>query len=259
MADATIANKRSNQYYGWLPDIPDIRDHYFIGRVIRDLPSQVDLRDQCPKGVYDQGMLGSCTANAIAAAIEFDLIKQEKEVFTPSRLFVYYNERVIEGSVSEDAGAMIRDGIKSVNEQGAPHETIWPYDIQAFAIRPSDEAYSDALLHQALAYSRVTRSLPQFKTIIASGYPFCFGFAVYSSFESNEVAETGIVPMPGSNEKMLGGHAVLAVGYDDYHQSFIVRNSWGVDWGMKGYFMLPYAYLTNENLSDDMWFIRIME
>jgi C1A family cysteine protease len=251
--------QRSIQYYGWVPDIPDHRDLYFAPPPPEKLPPKIDLIAECPKKVYDQGQLGSCTANAIAAAIEFDLIKEKKEIFTPSRLFIYYNERVIEGTINQDSGAMIRDGIKSVNKQGACHETIWPYVIGKFARRPSDKSYSDALLHQSLSYQRVNRTLDQFKSVLASGYPFVFGFTVYESFESKEVTKTGVVPMPQSKERELGGHAVLAVGYDDSQGRFIVRNSWGQKWGNKGYFTMPYEYLTTSDLSDDFWVIKIVE
>ena len=91
---------------------------------------------------------------------------------------------------------------------------------------------------------------------MAGGYPFEFGFTVYESFESQEVAQTGVVPMPQQTEKVLGGHAVMAVGYDDAQQRIIVRNSWGTSWGQQGYFTMPYAYLTNHQLSSDFWTIQ---
>ncbi len=204
--------------------------------------------------------LGSCTGNAIAGAVEFDLLKQQKEDFTPSRLFIYYNEREMEGSIDEDAGAMIRDGIKSVAKLGVCSETEWPYDVNKFTEKPSEQCYNDALKTRAQSYSRVSRSLNQMKGCLSSGYPFIFGFSVYESFESDDVTKTGIVPMPGpaSKDSFLGGHAVLAVGYDDSQSRFIVRNSWGDKWGDKGYFTMPYAYLLDENLSDDFWTIRIV-
>jgi C1A family cysteine protease len=247
--------------FGWIPDLPDHRDHMFAAarEVLTALPAAMDLRPQCPKEVYDQGQLGSCTGNAIAGAIEFDEIKQKAaDIFTPSRLFIYYNERVVEGTVNSDAGAQIRDGIKTVAKQGACHEQIWPYDITKFRAKPSKAAYTDGTKHTAVQYQRLIQSLTEMKGCLAAGYPFVFGFTVYESFESASVAKTGIVPYPSTGEKVLGGHAVLAVGYDDASQRFIVRNSWGSGWGMKGYFTIPYSYLTDNNLADDFWTIRMV-
>ena len=248
-------------HFGWIPDLPDHRDHMFAAArdVLTALPAAKDLRPQCPKEVYDQGQLGSCTGNAIAGAIEFDEIKQKAaDIFTPSRLFIYYNERVMEGTVNSDAGAQIRDGIKTVAKQGACHEQVWPYDITKFRAKPSKAAYTDGTKHTAVQYQRLIQSLTEMKVCLAAGYPFVFGFTVYESFESASVAKTGIVPYPSTGEKVLGGHAVLAVGYDDASQRFIVRNSWGPGWGMKGYFTIPYSYLTDNNLADDFWTIRMV-
>ena len=247
--------------YGWVPDLPDVRDHMYAAPVamLAKLPAKVDLRPNCP-APYDQGQLGSCTGNAIAGAVQFDREKQNlKPDFVPSRLFIYYGERVIEGTVATDSGAMIRDGIKVVAKQGVPPESDWPYDISKFAQKPPAKAFTDALADRAVSYSRLTQTLSQLKGCIASGFPFVFGFTVYESFESQTVAQTGVVPMPASGESVLGGHAVLAVGYDDAQQRFIVRNSWGADWGMKGYFTMPYAYLTERNLSSDFWTIRLVQ
>ena len=251
---------RKIQGYGWNPDIPDGRDFMYAAppAVVTQLPPKVDLRTQCP-GVYDQGQLGSCTANAIAGALEFDQMKQKEQPFTPSRLFIYYNEREIEGTVASDSGAQIRDGVKSVNQQGAPPETDWPYDITKFADKPPQPAFDDATKHEAILYQRLTQTLDQLKGCLAAGFPFVFGFVVYESFESPEVASTGQAPMPGAGEKQLGGHAVLAVGYDESQQRFTVRNSWGPGWGMQGYFTLPYPYLLQGTLSSDFWTIRSVE
>ena len=244
--------------FGWIPDLPDARDYSYGAPLMRfplGLPPAVDLRAQCPP-VYDQGQLGSCTANAIAGAIEFDQQKQGTKEFVPSRLFIYYNERVIEGTVSQDSGAQIRDGIKSVAKLGAPPETDWPYDIANFAEKPPKQAYRDARQDLVSSYARVVQNLTQMQGCLAAGYPFVFGFSVYESFESQEVASTGIVPMPGPSERVVGGHAVVAVGYDDTKRWFIIRNSWGNDWGDKGYCYMHYEYLLRPNLTSDLWIIR---
>jgi len=232
--------------YGWLPDLPDQRDHFYAAPVelAGVLPAKADLRPQCPP-VYDQGQLGSCTANAIAGAIEFDRLKQKLGDFTPSRLFIYYNERAIEHTIDSDSGAQIRDGIKSVGKQGDCPETEWPYVIARFKTRPKSQCYADALKYRAVLYQRLT--------------PFVFGFTVYESFESAQVARTGHASLPKSGETIVGGHAVVGVGYDDAKQWFVVRNSWGGKWGMKGYFTLPYAYVTDDNLASDFWTIRVVQ
>ena len=248
------------QRYGWIPDLPDHRDFMFAAapEVLAKLPTSADLTSLCPP-VYDQGQLGSCTANAIAAAVEFDLMKQkQKSIFVPSRLFIYYNERVIEGTVASDSGAQIRDGIKSVASQGDCPENLWSYVIAKFAVKPPANCYSQAMKYKAVNYQRLVQDLNQFKGCLYSGYPFVFGFTVYESFESQTVAQTGHAQMPASGERALGGHAVMAVGYDDSNQWFIVRNSWGDSWGIKGYFTLPYAYFLNDNLSSDFWTIRVV-
>jgi C1A family cysteine protease len=245
--------------YGWIPDIPDQRDHLYSAppAFLAALPPSTDLRAACPT-VYDQGQLGSCTANAIGGAIEFDRLLQKLPDFVPSRLFIYYNERVIEGTVNSDSGAQIRDGIKTVASQGVCPEPEWPYDITKFAQKPSAKAYTDAVTDRAISYQSLVQDLNQMKGCLASGYPFVFGFTVYESFETAAVARSGHAPMPGSGERVIGGHAVMAVGYDDASQSFLVRNSWGTGWGLAGYFTLPYSYLIQPGLASDLWTIRIV-
>ncbi len=249
------------QRYGWVPDLPDARDHLYAApmAMLKKLPAALDLRSKFPTS-YDQGQLGSCTGNAIAGAIQFGRRKQkQKPDFTPSRLFIYYNERVMEGTANVDSGAQIRDGIKSVVKEGVCTEKTWPDQIATFTEKPSAAAYKEASKYQVTSYSRLTQTLMQLKGCLASGYPFVFGFTVYESFESEEVAKTGVMPVPGASEKVLGGHAVVAVGYDDPSQRFIIRNSWGSNWGQKGYFTMPYAYITESNLADDFWTIRLVE
>ncbi len=242
--------------YGWVPDLPDHRDLLYgaIHPVPPPLPSQVDLRPGCSP-VEDQGALGSCTANALAGGLEF-LERKDKVAFEDvSRLFIYYNERVIEHTTGSDSGAMLRDGIKTLVKQGVCSESIWPYVISKFAVKPPTSCYKDGLNHQITAYERIL-TLNEMLACLAEGFPFVFGFTVYESFESPEVAKTGVVPMPQTNERVMGGHAVLAVGYYQDEQRFIARNSWGTKWGQKGYFTIPYEYLSNRNLSDDLWTIR---
>jgi len=251
---------RKVQRYGWVRDLPDHRDFLYAvpPATMQTLPTKVDLRPVCPPEIYDQGQLGSCTANAIAAAIEFDRMKQKlKPVFTPSRLFIYYNERSIEGTVNSDSGAQLRDGIKTVATQGAPPEPDWPYNIAKFRSKPPAKVYTIAAKYKVVLYQSLVQNLMQMKGCLASGFPFVYGFTAYESFESPAVAKSGIVPMPAPSEQVVGGHAVLAVGYDDSQSRFIVRNSWGSGWGMAGYFTVPYGYLTDSHLASDFWTIRM--
>ena len=198
-------------FFGWLPDFPDHRDLPFKAALApQQLPPKVDMRPQCPE-VYNQGRLGSCTANAIAGAIEFEMIKQNAaRVFTSSRLFIYYNERELEGNVTADAGAYIRDGIKTVNQEGVCPEINWPYDISKFAIKPPLECYNLALKNTVSSYLRVSNSLNELKSCLAEGFPFVFGFTVYSNFYA--AGETGYLTMPSPTDSFEGGHAVAAVG-----------------------------------------------
>ena len=251
---------RNFQNYGWQPDLPDQRDFSYAAPapLLKKLPVSIDLRSQCPP-VYDQGQLGSCTANAIGGAIQFELMKQKAAVFMPSRLFIYYNERVIENTVNSDNGAQIRDGIKTVNQQGVCTEDSWPYNTSEFAQKPFSICYQQALQNKVLSYQRIARTAALMEGCLADGYPFVFGFTVYDSFEGEQVAKTGVLNLPANGEKVAGGHAVMAVGYNQAQQRFIVRNSWNVSWGQKGYFTIPYAYLMNENLADDFWTIRMVE
>jgi len=243
--------------YGWLPDLPDARDWVFAARPPRRLPARADLRGGCSP-VEDQGKLGSCTAQALAGALEY-LERRDRGVYDDrSRLFIYYNERVIIHTVREDSGAMLRDGIKALVRQGACGEDLWPYDPARFAARPPAACYRDGLGHQVTEYRRIL-DLEGLRACLAAGFPFVFGFMVYEGFESPRVARTGSVPMPARRERALGGHAVMAVGYDDASRRFLVRNSWGTGWGMAGYFTLPYAYLSSRDLSDDFWTIRAGE
>jgi C1A family cysteine protease len=235
--------------YGWRPQLPDARDMVYAAR-LKSAPPECDLRPSMPP-VYDQGQLGSCTGNAIAGAMEYERDRQGLSDFVPSRLFVYYNERALEGTVSSDSGAQIRDGIKVVNTEGVCPETLWPYDTGMFAVKPPKRCYVAATKDTAVQYEAI-QTLGDLKDAVASNLSVVFGFTVYQSFESQAVAQTGVVPMPDTrHEKPVGGHAVVAIGYSDPKGQIIVRNSWGASWGDHGYFYMPYQYLTGSKVSVD--------
>lgn len=262
MSKATKSSppKKTSFAYGWMPDLPDQRDLMYSApmMVMKKLPSKIDLTSKCPP-VYNQGQIGSCTANALSGAFEFDRKKQKLQDFMPSRLFLYYNERALQNTVNSDSGAFIRDGIKTLNVNGICPEKEWPYDVSKFAQKPPQKCYTDALKCNIKSYQKLNNTnLSQLQSCLSEGFPFVFGFTVYESFESQQVAKTGMVPMPSTKEKVVGGHAVMAVGYDDSKQVVIVRNSWGKDWGVKGYFYMPYGYITSSHLCDDFWTIRIV-
>jgi C1A family cysteine protease len=252
-------NKRNLSEFGWKSDIPDFRDHYhkFSSFDLQNsLLTKVDLRDKCPP-IYNQGNIGSCTANGIAAAYQFDELKQDNgDVFIPSRLFIYYNERSVEGHINTDSGASIRDGIKSIAKIGVCDETEWGYNTDFFTTKPSDLCYENAKKHRAIKYKRLLQNEIQLKQCLNNGLPVVFGFSVYESMKTTTVAETGIVPMPNQDEKLLGGHCVMLVGYDNDKRRWICRNSWGNSWGDKGYFYMPYEYILNPGLASDFWTVQ---
>jgi C1A family cysteine protease len=244
--------------YGWVRDLPDQRDLRYTPppQLAAALPPKTDLRPEF-QPCFDQGLLGSCTANALAGALQFLECKEgEQPPVMPSRLFIYYNERSLEGTVGSDSGAQIRDGIKSVVKQGYCSESCWPYVIANFALKPPSECYRQATRERVTQYLRLDRSLVPLLTCLASGYPFVFGFSVYQSFESGTVANSGVVPMPKPGERLVGGHAVVGVGYDMGAKRFLVRNSWGSGWGQRGYFTMPFDYVTDPYLAADFWTIR---
>jgi len=239
--------------YGWTRDNYDHRDlvHKFDSTDLE----KIDLSTDGPQEIYDQGNIGSCTANAIAFAFEYDEYKQKSQYkFTPSRLFIYYNERNMEGTVTTDSGAAIRDGIKSINKVGVCPETMWAYDISKFTEKPTEACYNIAKQHTTIQYKRVLQNMSQLKGALSNGFPIVFGFLVYESFES--IDASGIVPMPKKDEQVEGGHAVSLVGFDDSTKMFKVRNSWSDKWGDNGYCYFPYDYIKNSNLCFDFWTVE---
>ena len=239
----------------WKPQLSSIFDWVADYESI-DKKITVDLRNICPP-IYDQGLLGSCTGNAIAGTYEIAGIKQGLPLETPSRLFIYYNERVIENSVESDAGAVIKDGIQTLVHQGVCPENEWPYIESEFRTKPTDACYTHALNHVIKSYSLVPQTPSQLQGCLSAGYPYVFGFTVYSSFMSAEVERTGMMSMPQSDDRVQGGHAVVCVGYIRINGAnyYIIRNSWGTNWGVGGYFFMPEAYMLSD-LCSDFWDIK---
>ena len=243
--------------YKLKPDTEDLRDKVFMStqfKTITVLPKIVDLRSSCSP-VVDQGELGSCTANAIASGLREYWENRSGNLSLLSRLWLYWEERNIEGTIDEDSGAYIRDGMKVLQKMGCAPEADWPYDITKLIETPPTTATTDATHFKIIEYHRVT-NLTVLKTALAENYPVVIGIKVYASFESDQVAQTGVVPLPRLREQFLGGHAVLAVGYKDDAQNngqgvVICRNSWGESWGERGYFYLPYNYFPS--YVTDMW------
>lgn len=247
----------THRRYTWIPDLPDFRDHVYAlatATAAVALPPSVDLRPTMSP-VEDQGNLGSCVGHAIAGALECLDKRIDGTYVDVSRLFIYYQARALEHNIRRDDGCSIRDGVKGCAKVGACAEKLWPYKVKDFATKPSAAAVKDAAKHRIAQYQRAN-TLTDCKVALATGVPVAFGFAVYESFESHQVTDTGTAPMPSAGESELGGHAVLMVGYDDATERVIVRNSWGKGWGDAGHFTLPYAYVEDRNLSDDFWVIR---
>lgn len=264
--------QQDNRKLNWKPARPDFRDfrydHVESVEAIR-YPAQADLRAKMSP-IMDQGDIGSCSANALAACVEHlelqeladklplaqsPQVYQAGQFFTVSRLMAYWNERFLEGSTDSDAGAVtLKDGCRALHKWGVCEEKIWPYNTAKVLDKPSAAAFTQGAQHKIAAYY-ILHTLTDMKRCMFHGFPFVFGFTVYSSFMTDEVARTGIVPMPRWNERMEGGHAVTCVGYDDSRQMALVRNSWGTSWGLKGHFWMPYQYLFG-SLASDMWTLR---
>jgi len=234
---------------GGLRQPPDFRDKPYAARLAAAPPLEVDLRSVMPP-VYDQGSLNSCAANSTAAAMEYERDRQGLSDFVPSRLFIWYNGRALEGSIASNMGVFNRDAIKVLNTDGVCAEAMWSYDPAMFRAAPPKYCYVTALTDRAVSYEGIY-TLESLKDAIASKLSVVFTFSLYESFYSPEVQQTGVVPMPAPNEQHIGFHSVLAVGYSDPKGQVIVRNSWSASWGDKGYFYMPYQYLTGPAASSD--------
>jgi C1A family cysteine protease len=256
------AHLLKRHYGGWLAQRPDHRDHEFLPSVPRQaIPPELEL-EIAGIPVLDQGQQGSCTGHGSAGIVMFDQKKQGEPVVVPSREFIYWNARNIEGTPDQDSGAQVRDVVKVIAGMGAPPDSDFPYNDQVYSVRPPAQAYTDALRQEALVYEAVR--YPHLNQALASGFPFVFGFTVYESFESAQVEQTGIVPIPQPGEQVLGGHCVWCWGYNTRYSGQTgripprhkaCRNSWNSAWGDYGDFYLPQAYW-DMGLCSDHWVIR---
>lgn len=244
-----------------------IREMRALRAVLGATPAAMtDLRGGCSE-IEDQGELGSCTAHALAGATEYLSKRQNggRLPYEKSRLYAYYNGRRAMGPwyVRQDSGCFVRTVTKAAARYGICDETLWRYDVDRFKDRPSVAAYADGSRFQVTEYAKLTgdtgaETLRNVRISLTGGLPVMFGFDVYESFLSKEVAWSGVAALPAAGEKLLGGHAVLAVGHDDAAGCLIVRNSWGKKWGQVGYFTLPYGFVT-EGLADDFWVVSGQE
>lgn len=238
----------------------DKRDYrvHAVNRTAK-LPTSVNLASNCPP-VYDQLDIGSCTANSASTMYSYVLKLMTSIVqLIPSRLYVYYNTRILQGTIGQDSGASLRNTMKALVQQGVCPEGMWGYSKLNLFTKPPDACYTEGAERQALLYASVPLVLDTMKKVLQTN-PFIMGILVYSSFMYATTAKTGMVPLPNTRrERLLGGHAICIIGYDDKRQAFLVRNSWGTGWGLQGDFYLPYRYATDPRLSFDSWVLYSVE
>lgn len=240
----------------WVPspfDARDFKSERHLSAPVT-LPTEFSLSIKVP--VYDQLDLGSCTSNSGSVCYRHEYAEVKGNfTFEPSRLFLYYNTREIEGTVNEDSGAYIRDVFKALNKKGLCEEKYFPYKVNTFKNKPTQDAYDNGLRYQTVRYAAVPKNLTQIKQTLVSGAAISFGFLVYDSFFGNWDRTTGDMPIPKKGERIQGGHAVTIVGYSDAKQAFYIQNSWGTGWGKDGYFWMPYSFAVSNN-ADDFWCIE---
>lgn len=263
--DEAIGKDISKYNLNYVFEPVDVRDKLFQS-TLKDivdpsaLPRKVDMKVGWGS-IFDQGDLGSCVSNTVAGCIRFVRKRDGLSVYDPSRLYNYYYGRLLEDfPVTEDTGMYIRSGYKAVAHHSICSERNWPYIVRRFSTEPTSYAKSAASQHKRFQYMAIPHDLTLIKKCLADGYPVSFGFAIYTSFMTATVARTGIVPTPDtSRERILGGHAMTIVGYDDDTQRFIVANSWGSDWGDEGFCYFPYDFMMNNDLTGDFWTARVFQ
>ena len=274
-------NRRQVRGMGWLPDWPDIRDytpeHALVAPLLakarlrtprKRLPAAADLRAWCPP-VEDQGRIGSCTANAGVALVEYFERRASGKHVDASRLFLYKATRNL-AKLRGDSGAYLRSTMGALVLFGVPPEEFWPYAEGSFDEEPPAFCYAFAANYRTMSYfsldppgTKPAALIEGIKTYLAGGVPSMFGFTVYNSID--QAGADGAIPFPGAKEKVSGGHAIVAVGYDDAKKirnrekgaketvgAFLIRNSWGEGWGDNGYGWLPYDYVS-AGLAEDWW------
>jgi C1A family cysteine protease len=246
--------------YGWRKAIRDRRDYMVVPppRPVA-LPDEIDLRKDAPPR-SDQGQLGSCVWHATPAVFEWHA-HRAKHAVKLSALFGYLQTRKAENSVDDDAGCEIPDAMKVLRKVGVCHNALWPYEIERFRDEPPAGAYRDAPKHTIAESVRVVPTADNLRQALIERGPLVFGISAYESIESDAVARSGVVPMPGAGgakDPLLGGHALALFGADHPRRRFLFRNSWG-RWGLKGtgYAWIPYDYLTDAELAGDFFAIKL--
>lgn len=252
-------SETQNRILNWKKGPEDSRDFKSVRHLSApvQLPSEFELDRQIP--VYDQGAIGSCVSNSACACFRYEVAQMtDKFDFEPSRLFEYYNARKLQGWENEDSGAFIRDGFKSLNKFGLAKESLWPYKdtLEALIKQPTANVYEDGLKSVAVKYASVEQNEQRIKETLISGAAVSFGFNVYDSFFGSWSNSTGVMPIPKKTESLQGGHAISCIGFSDSRKCFLIQNSWGLNWGIKGKFWMPYSFALNPAECDDFWCIE---